>query len=263
MPPADPVSAQTDAVLAVMRRVLGEHLLAAYRYGSAEAGGLRPDSDLDLAGVLDRPTTDLDKRALIEGIGPLSRRRDRPATWRPVELTLVVAGDVRPWRWPPRFDFQYGEWLRAEFDAGQLAPWPSANPDVAVLVTMLRQRSDPLLGPSAADLLDPVPRADLVRAMVDELGSLLADLEPDTRNVLLTLARMWCTVATGEIRSKDAAGEWATERLPEPGRSLLRLAADAYLAGGDEDWSSRMAGVRDLAARMAAEVQRAAGNRGP
>ncbi|HEX6128506.1 MAG TPA: aminoglycoside adenylyltransferase family protein [Candidatus Limnocylindria bacterium] len=251
----DPVRDQTDAVLAVIHEVLGSSVVGAYRYGSAVEGGLRPESDLDLFVLAARPTTDGQKRRLIEAISPLSRRRDRPPDWRPVELTVVVAADVRPWRWPPRFDFQYGEWLRAEFDAGRLAPWPPLNPDVAVLLTMVRQRSEPLVGPPAVEVLDPVPRADLVRAMVDEMDTLFADLVPDTRNVLLTLARMWSTVATGEFRSKDAAAEWAAARLPEADGAVLRRARDGYLSGGDEGWGALMPAACATAERLAAEVR--------
>ena len=39
------------------------------------------------------------------------------------------------------------------------------------------------------------------------LPALLADLANDTRNVLLTLARIRTTVASGEIRSKDDAAD--------------------------------------------------------
>lgn len=251
----DPVRDQTDAVVAVVREVLGSSVVGAYRYGSAADGGLRPDSDLDLLVLASRPTTDEEKRRLIEGISPLSRRRDRPPDWRPVELTVVVAADVRPWRWPPRLDFQYGEWLRADFDAGELAPWPPVNPDVAVLLTMVRQRSEPLVGPPAVEVLDQVPRAELVRAMVDEMDTLLADLETDTRNVLLTLARMWSTVSTGEFRSKDAAAEWAAARLPEADATVARHARDGYLSGGEEGWEALMPAARATAERLAAEVR--------
>jgi streptomycin 3"-adenylyltransferase len=261
MPSADPVRDQTDAVLAVVRDVLGASLVAAYRYGSVLEGGLRPESDLDLFLLAAQPTTTDQKRRLIEGISPLSRARDRPPAWRPVELTTVVAGEVRPWRWPPRFDFQYGEWLRAEFDAGELTPWPPVNPDLVVLLTMVRQRSEALVGPPAAELLDPVPRADLVRAMVDEMDTLLDDLEPDTRNVLLTLARMWSTVATGEFRSKDAAADWAAARLPEADAAVLRRARDGYLSGGEEGWEAVMPAARAATERLAAEVHALAASR--
>lgn len=250
-----PLAEQTWAALGVVTGLLGETLIGVYRYGSAETGALRPESDLDLMGVLARRTSRDEKQRLIAGIRPLSRRGDRPAAWRPLELTLVVRDEVRPWRWPPRFDFQYGEWLRAAFDAGELAPWPSTNPDVAMLITMVRQHGRAVLGPPAQSLLDEVPRADLVRAIQGEVPSLLADLERDTRNVLLTLARMWLTVATGTMASKDAAGGWAAAQMPDDEASLLRRAGDAYLAGGDEDWAAVMDAARGVAHHLAAEVR--------
>jgi len=251
---SDPVSLQADAVLAVLDRTLpGGTLLGASLYGSAVASGLRPESDLDLVGVLCRRLTDDEKRALVEGLVPLSWRRLRPADWRPVELTLVVQSELRPWRYPPRFDFQYGEWLREELVSGNLAPWPPVNPDVAVLLTMVHGSGRPLLGPSAAELLDPVPHDDLVRAMRDELPSLLDDLDADTRNVLLTLARIWTTLATGEIRSKHAAAEWVLARLPERHRPALELARDGYL-GVAEDRSYDPAAVKVVVDAMLREV---------
>jgi streptomycin 3"-adenylyltransferase len=252
----DALAEQTRAVVEVVSGILGDSLLGLYRYGSAEAGGLRPQSDLDLLGVLARRTTPDERRRLIDGLGPTSRRGHRPEGWRPVELTLLVRDEVVPWRWPPRFDVQYGEWLRAAFDAGELAPWPATNPDVAMLVTMVLQQSRPFLGPPASEVLDPVPSADLRRAIRDEVGPLLADLEDDTRNVLLTMARMWVTVATGAMVAKDAAAVWAAARLPDAEASVLRRAGGAYRAGGDEGWGSHMGSARETAHRLADLVYR-------
>jgi hypothetical protein len=233
----DPVAAQTDAVVSALEAALPPAVLVGLAlYGSAVTGGLRPDSDLDLFGVLSRRLTDDEKRDLVSGLTPISSRQDRPISWRPVELTLVVRHEVRPWRYPPRFDFQYGEWLRDQLVAGDLAPWPPVNPDVAVLLTMVRATGVPVRGPQPADLLDPVPHGDLVRAVADELPPLLADLEADTRNVLLTLARMWVTVATGRITSKDDAANWAAERLAPWERALVERARDGYLGTVDDRW---------------------------
>jgi streptomycin 3"-adenylyltransferase len=71
--------------------------------------------------------------------------------------------------------------------------------------------------------------------------------EGDTRNGLLTLARIWTTLATGEIRSKDEAANWALARLPEQHRPVLAHARAAYLGEAPEDW-------RELALRVRPHV---------
>lgn len=231
------VGRQADAVAGVLDAVLpAGALVGLARYGSSVAGGLRPDSDLDLFGVVARRLADDEKRALVDGLVPISWRRTRPKDWRPVELTLVAHDDVRPWRYPPRFEFQYGEWLRDELLSGDLAPWPPSNPDVAMLVTMVRGSGTALRGPHPAELLEPVPPADLVRAILAELPSLMEELESDTRNVLLTLARMWLTVATGQIASKDAAATWALERVRATSRPALEEARGGYLGSVEDRW---------------------------
>ena len=227
-----------------------------YLYGSAVAGGLRPDSDLDLLVVTDRRLRPEEKARVVEGLLPISGRETRPATWRPLEVTIVAQPEVCPWRYPPRMELQYGEWLRDAFLAGAIEPEPAENPDLGVLITMVRQSSRALIGPVAADVLDPVPRADLVRGMVDGLPALLADFANDTRNVLLTLARIWTTVATGEIRSKDDAADWALSRLPEEHRPILARARDLYRMGGYGDpWDEGAARV--LAEHLVREIHAA------
>lgn len=247
--------AAVDAVAGVLP---AGAILGIYLYGSAAGAGLRPDSDLDLAVLTSRRLTPGEKERLVDGLRPLSRRSLRPAGWRPLEVTVLAQPDVRPWRYPPRFDLQYGEWLSDDELRDQVRREPTRRPDLAVAITRLREASRPLVGPAAADLLDPVPHADLVRAMLDEIPSLLGDLKDDTRNVLLTLARMWSTVATGAIRSKDDAAEWAVPRLPAEQQPLLIHARSLYRDGGWGEWDGVTAEVRGLAQRMADEIRRAA-----
>ena len=58
----------------------------------------------------------------------------------------------------------------------------------------------------------------------------------DIRNGLLTLARIWSTLATGEIRSKDEAAGWALAHLPVEHRPVLAHARAAHLGDEAEDW---------------------------
>ncbi|GEM_PF-6550602 len=45
-----------------------------------------------------------------------------------------------------------------------------------------------------------------------------ADWQGDERNVVLALARIWFSAATGTIAPKDVAANWALERLPQEHR---------------------------------------------
>lgn len=227
---------QVQVVVGLVRRILGPDLVAAYLSGSALAGGLRPDSDLDLLVVTDRRLTDDERQALVAGLLPISGSRASPKPARSIELTVVLDGDVQPWRYPPLMELQYGDWLRTELERGDRPPGPLPNPDLAILVTTVLLGSEALVGPPAHQLLDAPPSGDLVRAMIDGIPGLLLDLDHDTRNVLLTFARIWTTIATGEIRPKDAAADWVLARLPEAHRPVLAHARAIYLGETPERW---------------------------
>ena len=261
----DPAAkALADAVVAIVVEALGEaRVLGAYLHGSAILGGLRPTSDVDVLVVAATPTTDAERRAIVGRLLEISGRRATRGPARPVELTMVTRDAVQPWNYPPTMELLYGEWLRDDFEAGRV-PDPAPNPDLAPVLTMVLAGDRPLLGPRPAAILAPVPPADLRRAIAEGVPGLLADLEPDTRNVLLTLARIWATLATGEIRSKGAAATWAMERLAADGpaagasRAALARARSMYLDGVDDgpaDWAADLPAVRATAARLAAEIQ--------
>jgi predicted nucleotidyltransferase len=248
---------QLEAIVSLVTTVLGDDLLGAYLHGSAVLGQLRPRSDTDVLVVARRGLTRDERRRLVAGIMAISGRRAQAGPARPIELTIVVQSEVRPWRYPPRSEFLYGEWLRDDYERGEL-PEASESPDLAPLISMVLFGNRALFGPPPADILDPVPRADLVRAVVEGIPDLLDDLEPDTANVLLTLARIWTTVATGEIRAKDAAADWALERLPGEHRPVLARARAVYLGEvEDEQWDDLRPSLRPHADFVIREIERA------
>ncbi|MGA4991359.1 aminoglycoside adenylyltransferase domain-containing protein [Nonomuraea bangladeshensis] len=225
---------QLEQTVGLIRDVIAVELLGTYRHGSAALGRLAPASDLDVLAVTRRSLDHRQRCALVEGLLKIS---GCTPTVRPVELTIVVQSEVRPWRFPPTGDFLFGEWLRDELQTGG-PPRPGPMPDLALLLTVALAGARPLTGPPLARLLDPVPHADLIRASVAGIPELLAELNDDTRNVLLTLARIWTTLATGEIRSKDAAADWALALLPPRHRPVLEHARNLYLTCHyqDEVW---------------------------
>ncbi|WP_338780336.1 aminoglycoside adenylyltransferase family protein [Streptomyces sp. DG1A-41] len=231
----------TDYLVQLLRTTLGDSLLGIYLHGSATLGGLRPHSDIDVLAVVRDRTTRAQRRALVEELLKVSGVDGR----RHVELIVVVQDDVRPWRYPPTCDFLYGDWLREDYERG-VTPAPEPSPDLAPLLTVVLRAGAPLHGPPPAHLLDPVPHDDLRRAVVAGVPELMDELDTDTRNVLLTLARIWTTLTTGTIRSKDAAAAWALDRLPAEHRPALARARAVHLGEEAERWD-------DLAPRPCAE----------
>ncbi len=246
-------------VVEIVREILVDAVVGAYLHGSAVLGGLRPTSDIDVLVVIDRPTGLEERRAITDRLLGISGRRAYRGPARPIELTIVLGSDVRPWRYPPRVEYQYGEWLRDEYEAGRI-PEPGPSPDLAPLVAMALQGNRALIGPPPAQLFDPVPAADLRRAIVAGVPDLLANLETDTRNVLLTLARIWATLETAELQAKDTAAAWASARLPGPIRPALDRARSMYVDGWDEDdWGAMRPEARVTADRLVDEIRRLVG----
>ena len=230
------VEVQIDHCLCLIQDVLGGDALGVYLYGSAVMGGLQRYSDLDLLIVSSRSTTTDEKSKLVSSLLSISgiyMQDEKP----PIELTIVEKSAVNPWQYPPKFDFQYGEWLREEFELGNIEPWSTKEmPDLAVLITQVLLVSCTLAGENPDQLLSPVPYKDFIAATVDALPHLIEEVGSDTRNVLLTLARIWSTVATDSIRSKSAAADWVINRLPEKYHPVLLRAKAICVGEAEEYW---------------------------
>lgn len=247
---------QISQCLKLLQDVFGQDLLGFYLYGSAVVGGLQKFSDIDLFAVTSRPSTSEEKARIARAMLRISGVF-RKSVKKPVELTIVVQPEVKPWRYPPTFDFQYGDWLRTRFESGEIEPWPSKQmPDLALLITQIFLASETIYGPAAYHLLERVPYPDFVRASTDELDSLLADLEDDTRNVLLTLARIWSSLETSAIRSKPSAASWAMDHLPPEYQPVMERARAECLGENVRDWDAVQAAIRPCADLMMGKIKR-------
>lgn len=248
------VEAQITQCISLLKEVLGESLLGVYLYGSSIVGGLQKYSDLDLFVVSDRPTTYLEKSKLITNILKISGiylKNSKP----PIEMTIVVKSEVNPWHYPPCFDFQYGDWLRKEFESGNIEPWSTKEmPDLALLITQVLLASKTLMGPGPEKLLSMVPYHDFMAAMSEGVNDLMATLDDDTRNVLLTYARIWSTVETDTIFSKPAAASWVINHLPEEYRPVMKRARAICIGEENEYWDDLKVLIQPCADFMAHKI---------
>ncbi len=240
--------------LEVLEELLCSAVAGVYLYGSAVTGGLRRDSDVDILAVIHHRLSEDARKDLAGRLMRISGRMGNADSVRPLEVTVLSREDIVPWRYPPRKEFIYGEWLRSKYEQGWI-PEPAYDPDAAILLYQARKNSITLLGRDAPEILDPVPMADIRKAMKDCLPDLMKDLKGDERNVILTLARMWVTAATFDFLPKDAAAEWAKLRLPQEQADLLGLAGKAYRGEYADKWGGLEADVAALAYQMIREIE--------
>lgn len=236
---------QLQRLVEGLQQILGENLLGIYLHGSAVIDGPYPTSDLDVLVVSHRRTTDDEKRALLDLLRAVSGRTADPGPDRPIELDVVIQSEIKPWRYPPPFDFHYDELIRHRFDAGEVAPWDEpTNPDLASIIRMALAGPESIVGPPPSGVLEPPPRTDLIHALMRDLHTESERLEGDTRNVVLTLVRIWSGIETDAVHSKATAADWALPRLPEEHRPVLERARGQYVVGTHGPWDDVMEDVR-------------------
>ncbi|WP_313804096.1 aminoglycoside nucleotidyltransferase ANT(9) [Cytobacillus sp.] len=225
-------------ILKIIEELLDRTVVGIYLFGSAVMGGLRMNSDVDVLVVVNHSLTEETRRKLTNRLMLISGKIGNTESVRPLEVTIINHGDVVPWSYPPKYEFIYGEWLRGEFEKEQIQE-PMHDPDLAIVLAKVRKHSVSLFGPQASEILEHVPTADIQQAMKDSLPGLIERTKGDERNVVLTLARMWQTVAGGEIAPKDIAAEWAIPLLPNEHAALLDLARKAYRGEYADRWEGK------------------------
>ena len=245
---------QVHKCLDLVKEIFGQDLLGVYLYGSSILGGLAKYSDIDLFVVSNRATTLEEKAKLVAALLKNSGIYMKSQAL-PIEMTIVEKSEINPWHYPPRFDFQYGEWLREQFEHGNIEPWPAKEmPDLALLITQILLASNTLFGLNPDQLLCKVPYKDFMTAITYALPNLMVELDSDTRNVLLTLARIWSTVSTDAIRSKPVAADWVINRLPEKYRPVMRRAKAICKGEEKEHWDDIQERIRPCADFMLSEI---------
>ena len=250
------IEEQINQCLNLFRDILGQNLLGVYLYGSSIIGGLQKYSDIDLFVVADHSTTHEEKVKLAVKLLQVSGIYMKSSKL-PIEMTMVVKSEINPWHYPPSFDFQYGEWLRTEFENGNIEPWTTKEmPDLALLITQVLLASKTLLGPNPDQLLSRIPYQDLISATKHTLKNIMTELDSDTRNVLLNYARIWSRLKTDAIRSKLAAADWAIDRLPDKYRPVMKRASAICRGEENEYWDDIQSLVKPCADFIVSKINK-------
>lgn len=229
----DAVRSQVKHFVRDVRTVLGENLVGIYLHGSLAMGSFNPEaSDIDLLVMMKRRLPPETKR-LLSGLLLTQSRAPRP-----LEVSFLVQTDLRPWRHPAPYDLHYSEYWRERFEANlsrlDWEVWGSAertDPDLAAHMTILRERGVVLYGPPSREVFPPVPPQDYLDAILFDFDAARDDILHAPVYGVLNLLRVYWYLLAGKISSKEEAGQWGAESLPEPEFRELAAQALAYYRG--------------------------------
>jgi predicted nucleotidyltransferase len=216
------VTALLEALLAELRRILKHNLLGVYLRGSLATGDFNAEtSDLDVLAVTELPVNDAEFAALAD----LHARLATAHPWgRRLEMAYIDRAALRRFTPNQRHVTLYqGETLQRALHGSNwlLERWT------------VREHGVTLLGPAPQTLIDPIPPAEVRAAVRDRLPDWddWANHPDDPDWLLLprshkayvveSMCRALCTLATGELPSKQQAVAWGMENLPEPWHSLV------------------------------------------
>ena len=146
---------------------LGDELLGVYLHGSLAMGCFNPQrSDVDILVATRGRLPALARPRLARLLLKLS---GGPA---PIELSVVNAAGLHPWRHPAPYEFHYSEDWRDRTQAHLLNnTWPEAeseptDPDLAAHVAVTLARGLSLWGPPAAEVFPAVPASDYIASIL-------------------------------------------------------------------------------------------------
>jgi Domain of unknown function (DUF4111) len=129
------------------------------------------------------------------------------------------------------------------------------DPDLASLITQVLAADVALLGPPPAEVFDPVPFSDVLDAIVADVDQWVGNIDGDTRNGILALARVWSALVTGATYPKDVAAAWALDRLPYEHKPVLARARSIYLEGTEDRWDDVREDVDRYVDRVVGEIK--------
>jgi hypothetical protein len=211
MAPDELVEDCGQAATGLLRRLLGDELLAAYLIGSGALGGAAPDqSDVDVVAVCATAPPAERKQAIIATLS------EQAMTWplRGLELVLYTRAAVAAPTRTPRFEINLNAGRRmphlASLDpASEPAHW------FVLDLAILRDHGRALTGPPPRELVGPIPRRWLLEALLDSLAWHDAH-ESALQQTVLNASRGWRYAEEGVWSSKLDAASWALSRTDDP-----------------------------------------------
>ncbi len=227
---------QVKQVISIAENLFEDKILGMYLYGSYVLGGLQPNSDLDILILTKKEISDTTRIEFTKNLMKISGAVGNLEK-RPLEIAIINQKDITPLKFPPRCEYMYGEWRRKEMEKGEI-PKPFYDFDIIILLWQVKNYSITIKGKKAENIIPFITKNDIKKAVKFSFNEVVKNIKGDERNVLLTLARMYFTLETGEICSKNIAGKWCIKKLPNSLIPVMQMAVKEYLGEVSVVWDN-------------------------
>lgn len=211
-------------------------VIGVYLHGSLAIGGFNPArSDIDLLVVTETPIGMETKKKLAAFF------LEQSSNPYPVEVSILNLSQLEEWKFPTPYDFHFSEYWRKRFeqDAAEgttacLDTEGKSDIDLAAHFMILNHRGICLEGRPIHKVFPAVPKSDYLTAIVDDYEDCLEKIHREPIYSVLNLIRVYWYLKEGKISSKQEAGEWGIEHLPEEFAPIVTTVLKAYVGEESE-----------------------------
>jgi len=251
------VKTQIQRFLSIAQSALSDNLVGVYLHGSLAMGCFNPElSDIDILVAMRESISVETKRNIIQELLYLSRVPN------PIEVSFLSRDNLKPWRYPTPYDLHYSELWREKYNSQLLNDeWKDWNkrtnkdPDLAAHITIVLHRGICLYGSPVETVFPNVPSEHYQ-------ASILLDYEDARKRIIenpiygvLNLCRVYWYLLENCICSKEEAGVWAVNFLPEEFRVLVTQILEVYQGSNKQEQFSNMI-LKRFASYIDREIRR-------
>ncbi len=202
-----------------------------YVHGSLAMGCFyRAKSDVDLLIVVPNALTPAERERIARAFAGTAAARPVLGDF---EMSVLTVEQAATHAHPRPFEVHYSAaWtdaiLQGEVDYSE----SRADPDLAAHITVARKRGVALSGPPSAEVFAPVPHADYLSAVLEDLHDVMAGeaLLTSPYYGVLNACRVLATIdqGPGTVLSKEEGAVWARLHLPAEHQAVVEQALTCY-----------------------------------
>lgn len=213
-----------------MEDIVKQNFVGSYIHGSLALGGFNDtSSDIDLIVVTETALSVSAKKQLAALFLATSTHP------YPIEISFLYVAQLQSWQHPCPYDFHYSEFWRARYHTDLSNETTTfihqADPtdvDLAAHITIVNNCGICYKGKPIHEVFPAVPKSDYLNAIMNDFYDCLEMIHHNPVYCILNALRVYLFVKDDVIASKQKAGAWGAENLPNDFQKTVTKALDGY-----------------------------------